>query len=85
MVLNIHLKIVVFSDINECEEDPNICGMGTGSVCQNREGTFECFCYSGYGYGRSGQCEGRYLNNFSHNPHGQVSKKRKPVGVNKVK
>ena len=36
----------VFSDIDECLINPNICG--AGNTCTNSEGGFYCNCGSGY-------------------------------------
>ena len=55
--------VILFSfslDINECSEDPDVCGLGT---CSNEDGAFyECICQDGAtatGSGGSLTCTGR--------------------------
>ena len=35
----------LFTDIDECRENPALCGEGT---CANIEGSFKCMCPDGY-------------------------------------
>ena len=42
------------SDINECTEDPTVCGAGT---CQNMDGSFKCYCPVGFVSLDSKSCE----------------------------
>ena len=40
---------IFFSDIDDCDEDPDICDMiDKNSDCKNRRGGFECLCKSGF-------------------------------------
>lgn len=43
------------ADINECEENSNICGHGK---CINLIGAFKCFCREGFQLDGSGKCVG---------------------------
>ena len=48
------ISYMVFSDINECAETPEVCMNG---VCKNTNGSFECECPKGYVYSRAtGKC-----------------------------
>lgn len=40
-------------DIDECREDPQICG--SHAICNNLPGTFRCECEDGYQFGSDGQ------------------------------
>ncbi|XP_003976236.1 nidogen-1 [Takifugu rubripes] len=40
-------------DIDECREDPRICG--SHAVCNNQPGTFRCECEDGYQFGSDGR------------------------------
>ncbi|KAM9344791.1 nidogen-1 [Symphorus nematophorus] len=40
-------------DIDECREDPQICG--SHAICNNQPGTFRCECEDGYQFGGDGQ------------------------------
>ena len=43
------LFFLSFSDINDCDEDPDICDMiDKNSDCKNRRGGYECLCKSGF-------------------------------------
>lgn len=44
-----------FSDVNECAENPTVCGVGT---CQNTGGSYECYCPRGYTDGNGTTCTG---------------------------
>ena len=37
---------LLFSDINECEEVPSLCG--AGSTCTNTDGSYTCTCVEGF-------------------------------------
>lgn len=57
---------MLFSDINECALDPDICPNG---ICENLRGTFKCVCNSGYEVDTSGKsCNGMnsLLSSFSY-------------------
>uniref|UniRef100_A0A8C2WHH2 Nidogen 1 n=1 Tax=Cyclopterus lumpus TaxID=8103 RepID=A0A8C2WHH2_CYCLU len=41
------------SDIDECRENPQICG--SHAICNNQPGTFRCECEDGYQFGNDGQ------------------------------
>lgn len=46
----------LFSDINECALDPDICQNG---ICENLRGSYRCICNIGYESDTSGKnCEG---------------------------
>lgn len=48
-------------DIDECRENPQICG--SNAVCNNQPGTFRCECSSGYVFASDGKtCIGRFEN-----------------------
>ena len=38
--------IIMFLDIHECMETPNLCG--PNSICTNNNGSYSCSCWSGY-------------------------------------
>ncbi|KAA8584008.1 nidogen-1 [Etheostoma spectabile] len=40
-------------DIDECAENPRICG--SNAICNNQPGTFRCECEDGYQFGNDGQ------------------------------
>lgn len=47
------------SDIDECSENPQICG--SHAICNNQPGTFRCECEDGYQFGGDGQtCVGKW-------------------------
>ena len=49
--------ILLVTDKNECEENPNICGRGR---CTNTEGSYRCTCDTGYELSPDGTtCVGR--------------------------
>lgn len=58
-----YLKYLYFTDVNECDLNPNICLSGT---CENTKGSFICHCDMGYS-GKKGKtgCTGMFfkLNN----------------------
>ena len=47
---------MLIADIDECAEDPTICG---SLNCENFPGSYNCYCYEGYQV-KSGatECEG---------------------------
>ena len=44
-ILDIYTCFTSSIDIDECEENPNRCGIGR---CINNEGSFQCLCPDGY-------------------------------------
>ena len=46
-IANPIIYFFILSDINECQERPNICGFGR---CVNELGTYSCLCQRGYKY-----------------------------------
>lgn len=51
--------LVSLSDIDECRETPQICGLH--AICNNQPGTFRCECLDGYQFASDGQtCTGKW-------------------------
>ena len=49
-------EYIVFTDIDECVEDPALCGGVDGdTLCINEPGTYRCDCPQGYRQ-NGGQC-----------------------------
>ena len=48
-------SLFYFLDINECELQPNLCRNGT---CDNRIGSYRCYCAQGFELTHSEDCEG---------------------------
>ena len=46
------------TDIDECRDQPNICGNGT---CENLPGSHKCVCYPGFQLTSVGDCFGENL------------------------
>ena len=46
--------IIHLTDINECEEDPDICNIY--EKCVNLPGSFKCVCAPGFFRGPEGNC-----------------------------
>jgi hypothetical protein len=46
------------SDIDECSEQPSVCG--SHAICNNHPGTFRCECVEGYRFSDEGTCEGKF-------------------------
>ncbi|XP_004413887.1 PREDICTED: nidogen-1 [Odobenus rosmarus divergens] len=42
------------SDIDECSEQPSVCG--SHAICNNHPGTFRCECVEGYQFSEEGKC-----------------------------
>lgn len=56
---------ILFADIDECREDPQICG--SHAICNNLPGTFRCECEDGYQFGSDGQtCIGGWRLRLQH-------------------
>ena len=50
--------VIVLLDINECDEDANLCQMNGN--CVNVPGSFRCFCPDGYSVANRGKmCVGK--------------------------
>ena len=58
---NIFYDIFFLLDINECQDDPGICGNGT---CNNIPGTYSCRCDSGFALNGGIICRGISRNGF---------------------
>ena len=43
-------------DVDECEENPDVCG--GGQVCSNNNGSYTCACREGYAINDDGVCQG---------------------------
>lgn len=62
----LYLFVFKFTDVDECEEIPGICGKYT--ICFNTNGSYFCQCKSGFINNRGtvnftgidGQCQGEY-------------------------
>jgi hypothetical protein len=50
-------------DIDECIENPNICG--TQKICSNTQGNYTCSCPDGYALDRDGLCKGNAFIDFA--------------------
>ena len=49
-----------FSDVNECDDNPNYCQVG--GQCVNTPGSYRCICKEGYEVGNGGShCIGKRL------------------------
>jgi len=49
-----------FSDVNECDDNPNYCQVG--GQCVNTPGSYRCHCKQGYEVGNGGShCIGKVL------------------------
>lgn len=46
IVSNVFLDFCILTDVDECVEDPTICG--PNSNCTNSIGSYSCVCVSGY-------------------------------------
>lgn len=47
-----------FADIDECTEQPSVCG--SHAICNNHPGTFRCECVEGYQFSDQGTCVGKF-------------------------
>lgn len=55
-------RLLSSSDIDECRDDPQICG--DNAICNNQPGTFRCECEDGYQFGSDGRtCVGTFYFN----------------------
>lgn len=45
---------IVFSDIDECELDRDLCDQ----ICENTDGSYFCTCMDGYQLVEDSQCQG---------------------------
>ena len=51
-------RLFSLSDIDECRDNPQICG--SHAICNNQPGTFRCECEDGYQFANDGQtCIGK--------------------------
>ena len=56
----------VILDIDECQEQPHLCG--PGGTCRNTQGSFQCICNRGYKLDPTGKkCIGESNLDFSLN------------------
>ena len=56
--LSLHLKQNFALDIDECSEQPSVCG--NHAICNNHPGTFRCECVEGYQFSEAGTCVGKF-------------------------
>ena len=45
MITYYSFALFLLSDVDECQNDPELC---TNGVCRNTQGSFECICGKGY-------------------------------------
>ena len=57
--INKHLWNVKFSDLDECQDDPDLCG--AYAECVNFDGFFDCQCFPGFQQLADGYCQGKLM------------------------
>lgn len=62
MFEEVFLKVCIFwklaVDIDECLEQPSVCG--SHAICNNHPGTFRCECVEGHRFSEEGTCVGKF-------------------------
>lgn len=54
------IMLLFYTDVDECQEQPTVCG--SNAVCNNQPGTFRCECLEGYQFSDDGRtCIGEFI------------------------